>query len=82
MYAYIIYNVILYNINIIVTKNNEIMPFAAIWKDLILSYQVNQTKTNVIWHHLYMESKNDTNELIFKTEVDSDIKNKLMVAKG
>ena len=30
-----------------------------------------------------MESeKNDTNELIYKTETDSDIENKLMVTKG
>ena len=28
-----------------------------------------------------MESKNDINELIFKTEVDSEIKKKLVVAK-
>ena len=29
-------------------------------------------KTNIIWHHLYVESKkNDTDELIYKTETDS-----------
>ena len=29
-------------------------------------------KTNITWHHLYVESKkNDTNELIYKTEIDS-----------
>ena len=26
--------------------------------------------------------KNDTNELIYKTEIDSDMENKLMVTKG
>ena len=32
---------------------------------------------------LYVESKNDTNELIYNTETDStDIENKLMVTKG
>ena len=33
--------------------------------------EVSQKKTN-IWHHLYAEYlKNDTNELIWKTETDS-----------
>ena len=33
-----------------------------------------QTKTNIIWHHSEAESKeNDTNELIYKTEIDSQI---------
>ena len=31
--------------------------------------------TNVIWYHLYVESKkNDTNELIYKTETDLENK--------
>ena len=40
-------------------KNNEIMPFAATWMDLeiIILSEVNQTKTNIIWSHLYVESK-------------------------
>ena len=30
-----------------------------------------KSKTNIIWCHLYVESKkNDTNELIYKTEID------------
>ena len=40
-------------------KKNEIMPFATTWMDLeifILS-ELNQTKTNIIWYHLYAESK-------------------------
>ena len=49
-------------------KKNEIMPFAATWMDwesVILS-EVNQRKS------FYVESlKNDTNELIYKTEKDS-----------
>ena len=38
---------------------NEIMPFAATWTDLeiIILSEVSQTKTNIIWYHLYMESK-------------------------
>ena len=49
-------------------KKNETMPFAATWMDwesVILS-EVNQRKS------FYVESlKNDTNELIYKTEKDS-----------
>ena len=33
--------------------------------------------------HLYVESKKkDTNELIYKTEINSETENKLMVTKG
>ena len=56
-------------------KMDEIMPFAATWMDLesIILSEVNQTKTNIIYH-LYMESnKNDTEELIYKTERNSRI---------
>ena len=43
---------------------------------------LSQTKTNM-WYHLYVESKrNDTSERIYKTEIDSDIENKLMVIEG
>ena len=36
--------------------------------------EVSQKKTNVIWYHFYVESKkNDTNEIICKTETDSQI---------
>ena len=55
-----------------ITKN-EIMPFAATWMDLeiIILSEVSQTETNAILYHLYVESKkNDTNELIYKTEND------------
>ena len=59
---------------------NEIMPFAAIWMDqeIIILNEVRQRKTNIIWHHLYVESKkkSDANELIYKTETDSDLGNK------
>ena len=50
-------------------KKNEIMPFAAIWTDLeiIILSKVNQ-KRNIIWYHLY-----DTNELIYKTEIESQM---------
>ena len=40
-------------------KKNEIMPFAAMWMDLeiIILSEVSQTKTNIIWYGLYVESK-------------------------
>ena len=42
-----------------------------------------KTKTKIMWYHLYVESKKtDTNKLIYKIEIDSDIENKLMVSKG
>ena len=50
-------------------KKNDIIPFAATWMDLeiIILSEVGQ-----IWYYLCVESKkNDTNELIYKTEVDS-----------
>ena len=55
-------------------KTNKIMPFAATWMDLeiIILSEVSQTNKNIIWYHLYVESKkNDINELTSKTGVDS-----------
>ena len=50
------------------------------WSDVICSNMFgprdyhskwSQRKTNIIWYHLYMESKqNDTNGLIYKREID------------
>ena len=56
-------------------KKNEIMPFAATWMDLeiIILSEVSQTEKDkyhmisLIWGIF----KNDTNELIYKTETDS-----------
>ena len=50
--------------------------------EIIILSEVRQRKTNITVDHLYVESKkNDTNEVIYKTETDSDIENKLMVTK-
>jgi len=67
-------------------KNNEIMPFAATWMDLetIIPSALSQRKTNTIWYHLHVESKrNDTTELIYKTETVLQIsKTNLWLPKG
>ena len=56
-------------------KKNEIMPFEATWMDLeiIILSEVSQTKTNIWYDITYMWNlkKKDTNELIYKTEIDS-----------
>ena len=67
-------------------EKNEIMPFAATWMDLeiIMLSEVSQRKTSIICYHLYVESKkkkNDTNELIYKTETLTDLENKVMAAR-
>ena len=62
------------------------MPFAATWLDLdiIILSEVSQTEKekyhmiSLLWGIL----KNDTDELIYKTETDSDIENKLVVTEG
>ena len=49
------------------------MPFAATWMDLEI----------IIWSNPEKQSKiNGVNELIYKTEIDSDLKNKRMITKG
>ena len=47
-------------------KNNEIMPFAAIWMDLeiIILSEVSQRKTKIIWDLL----KKDTKELTIQKQ--------------
>ena len=65
-------------------KRHEILPSAATWMDLeiIILSEVNQT--NIICYGLYVESKeNDTNELIYKTDTDSQTsKTNLWLPKG
>ena len=51
------------------------MPFAAMWMDLeiIILSEVNQTENDKYYltSLVYGNLKNDTNELIYKTEIDS-----------
>ena len=67
-------------------KMNEIMPRAATRMDIEITKlkEVNQKEKDKYMISLIVESnfKNDINELIYKTEIDSDFKNKLMVTKG
>ena len=67
-------------------KKNEIMPFAAMWLDLeiIILSEVSQTEKDKyhmishMWNLIY-----DTNELIYKTETDSQTqKTNLWLPKG
>ena len=48
---------------------NEILPFAATWMDLegIMLSEISQRKTNTIWYHLYVESK-EYNKLVNMTK--------------
>ena len=56
-------------------KMNGIMPFAAMWMDLetILLSQISQTEKDKhhMTSHICEILKDDTNELVYKTEVES-----------
>ena len=52
--------VYIYNEILISHKKNKILSFAATWIDLenIIFSEVSQTKTNIKWCHLHVQSKN------------------------
>ena len=53
-------------------KKNERFPFTTCVNLEIITLNEIQTKTNIIWYHLYVESeKNNTSEIIYKTETAS-----------
>ena len=58
-------------------KKNEITPFAAAWMDLetvILSEEsTSDRETEILYDILYMQNlqKNDTNELIYKIDLEN-----------
>ena len=67
-----------------VLKKNEIMPFAATWivLEIIILCEASQTEKDK-YHMVVLVcgiKKNDTNELTYKTETDSE--DTLMVTKG
>ena len=53
-------------------KENEILPFAAAWMDLEITTLSEVRQRQVLCDITYMWNlKNNTNELIYKTEADS-----------
>ena len=70
-------------------KKNEIVLFEATLLNLenvILSEVSCTEKDKFIWHHLYVKPKTNTNEPIYKADIDignrlTDIENKLTVTK-
>ena len=63
-----------YNGILLSHKKNEVMLFAAVQMNLeiIILSEISRRKTNIIRYHLYIESKKkDTNDFIYKTEIDS-----------
>ena len=62
--------------------NNAIWATWMVLENIILS-EASQTKTNTVWYHLYVESKNSTNGPIYKIETDSwTWKTKFWLPKG
>ena len=74
----------IYN-GVLVTKKGWIMPFATTWMDLeiVILNEISQRKTNVIWFFLHVESKTkNTNELIYKREIESHTQKMNIVTMG
>ena len=66
----------IYNGTLSAIKNNEIMPFAAMWMDLefVILSEVNQTEKDK--YHAITDMwnlKNGTNEPIYTTEIESQM---------
>ena len=69
LYVYNIY--IIYIYEILLSHKNEIIPFSAAWMRFILS-EVSQKKKDILCDITYIRNiKYGTNELIYKTETDS-----------
>ena len=61
-----------------------LLPFAATWKELemIILSELSQKDKDKYYITYMWNLKNNTNELIYKTETDSDVENKFMITKG
>ena len=66
----LIYSVYTHTPRNIVIKKNEILLFAITWIELenIILSELSQWNTNTVWYHV--ESKNNTNESIYNTEIN------------
>ena len=49
---------------------------------VIILSEVSQRETNIIYHFDVESKKNGKNELIYKTETDSDLENEFMITGG
>ena len=73
---------------LLLSHKKELMPFAARWMDseIIMRSEVSQTKTNILWYCLYVESKKNKEWYKWTHIQDrnrpTDIENKLVVTKG
>ena len=67
-------------------KRNEILPFAEMWMDLetVIQSEVSQKEKNKyrVISLICGIQKNDTDEFIYKAEIESDVENKHMDTKG
>ena len=66
-------------------KKNEVMALAATWIDLdiVILSEISQRKTNIIWYHLYVESKRKKRlKSTYFQNRDSHTENKIIVTKG
>ena len=61
------------------------MPLTETWMHLetIILREVRQWKINITWYHLYVDSnKKDTNELLCRTETNSQTLKNMWLPKG
>ena len=61
----------------------EIVPFVTIWMDLeyVMLSGISQTKTNMAWSHLYVDSKKPNKQTKWNENRLTGTKNKQMFAR-